>query len=74
MTADLLIDADYIVYKCAAAAEEDFDFGDDVIVVCSRFSEAYELVLRDLSKIVNAEIICDIRKIPQNHFISFRES
>ena len=34
----LLIDADYIVYKCTAAAEEDYDFGDDVILVTSRFS------------------------------------
>ena len=49
----LLIDADYIVYKCAAAAEEDYDFGNDVIVVTSRFSEAYEMVLRDLSHIAN---------------------
>jgi DNA polymerase-1 len=53
MNPSLLIDADYIVYKCTAAAEEDFDFGDDVIVVCSRFSEAYEMVLRDLSNIAN---------------------
>jgi len=44
----LLIDADYIVYKCCAAAEEDFDFGDDVIVVTSRFSEVMKLVERDL--------------------------
>ena len=49
----LLIDADYIVYKCAAAAEEDYDFGDDVILVTSRFSEAYEMVLRDLAHIAN---------------------
>ena len=49
----LLIDADYIVYKCTAAAEEDYDFGDDVILVTSRFSEAYEMVLRDLAHIAN---------------------
>ena len=29
----LLIDADFICYKACAAAEEDLNFGDDVIVV-----------------------------------------
>ena len=47
----LLIDADYIVYKCCAAAEDEIDFGDDVIVVTSRFSEAMQKVERELSKI-----------------------
>ena len=36
----LLIDADYIVYKCCAATETEIDFGEDLIVVTSRFSEA----------------------------------
>ena len=36
----LLIDADYIVYK-SPAAEYDIDWGDDVILVGSKFSEAY---------------------------------
>ena len=49
----LLIDADYIVYKCTAAAEEDFDFGDDVILVTSRFSDAMRLVDQDLGNIAN---------------------
>ncbi len=49
----LLIDADYIVYKCCAAAEEDLDFGDDVILVTSRFSDAMRLVERDLGNISN---------------------
>ena len=49
----LLIDADYIVYKCCAAAESEIDFGDDVIVVTSKFSEAYRLVERDLQQIAN---------------------
>ena len=47
----LLVDADYIVYKCCAAAEDEIDFGDDVIVVTSRFSEAMEKVERDLTNI-----------------------
>ena len=47
----LLIDADYTVYKCCASAEYDIDYGEDVIVVGSRFSEAYANVQRDLDKI-----------------------
>ena len=47
----LLIDADFIVYKCCAANESEIDWGDDVIVVSSRFSEAYEMVERELYKI-----------------------
>jgi DNA polymerase-1 len=47
----LLIDCDYIVYKCCAAAETEMDFGDDVIVVTSNFSDAYKCVERDLNKI-----------------------
>ena len=47
----LLIDADYIVYKSCAAAEYDIDWGDDVIMVGSKFSEAYNGVKRDLDRI-----------------------
>lgn len=49
----LLIDADYIVYKCCAANETEIDYGEDVIVVTSRFSEAYEMVERELYKIAS---------------------
>ena len=49
----LLIDADYIVYKCCAACETEIDYGDDVIVVTSRFTEAYDMVLRELYNIAN---------------------
>jgi len=47
----LLIDADYVVYKCCASAENEIDFGDDVIVVTSKFSDAYACVKRELKKI-----------------------
>ena len=47
----LLIDADYIVYKACAGAESEIDFGDDVIVVTSKFSDAYSYVERELYKI-----------------------
>ena len=47
----LLIDADFIVYKCCAASESEIDWGDDVITVVSKFSEAYRSVERDIDKI-----------------------
>ena len=40
----LFVDADYIVYKACAGAESEVDFGDDVILVVSKFSEAYASV------------------------------
>ena len=46
-----LIDCDFIVYKNCAAAETEIDFGDDIILVASRFSEALRLVEEDLYKI-----------------------
>ena len=47
----LLIDADYIVYKSCAAAETEIDFGDDVILVTSNFSDAYGATKRELTKL-----------------------
>ena len=47
----LLIDADFIVYKSCAAAETELDWGDDVIMVTSKFSDAMQAVNRELSKI-----------------------
>ena len=47
----LLIDADFIVYKCCAGAETEIDFGEDLIVVTSNFNEAYEYVERELYNI-----------------------
>ena len=47
----LLVDADYVVYKCCASAESEIDFGDDVIVVTSKFSDAFNCVKRELNKI-----------------------
>lgn len=49
----LLVDADYIVYKSCAGAEDEIDFGEDVIVVVSKFSEALTNVQRELTKIKN---------------------
>ena len=47
----LLIDADFIVYKSCAAAETEVDFGDDVILVTSNFSDALSATYRELTKI-----------------------
>ena len=49
----LLVDADYIVYKACAGSEDEIDWGDDVITVISKFSDAMAFVSRDLSKIKN---------------------
>ena len=50
----ILLDADYTVYKNCASAEDEVDFGNDVILVTSRFSEAYKRVERDIKKVVEA--------------------
>ena len=47
----LLIDADYIVYKCCAACETEIDYGEDVIFVTSNYSEAYKAVKGEIDKI-----------------------
>ena len=48
---ELLCDADFIVYKSCAAAETEIDFGDDVILVTSNFSDAYGATTRELTKL-----------------------
>ena len=48
---NLLIDADFIVYKCCAACETEIDYGEDVIFVTSNFSEAYKAVTSEIQKI-----------------------
>ena len=47
----LLIDCDFIVYKSCAATETEIDFGKDVILVTSKFSEAMACTKRELNKI-----------------------
>ena len=49
----ILCDADFIVYKACAAAESEVDFGNDVILVTSHFSDAYNATKRELTKIQN---------------------
>ena len=50
---ELLIDADFIVYKNCAAAETELDFGEDVILVTSNFSDAYNATIKEIEKLQN---------------------
>ena len=47
----LFVDADFTVYKNCASAEYDVDYGKDVIVVQSKFSDALKNVQYDLKRI-----------------------
>ena len=49
----LLIDADYIVYKACAGAEDEIDWGNDVIMVVSSYSRAKAFVDAELRKITD---------------------
>ena len=55
----LLIDADYIVYKCCASAETEIDFGEDLIVVTSQFTDVMKSITRELDKIKKEMMISD---------------
>jgi len=70
----LLIDADYIVYKSCAANETEFDWGDDIITVTSRFSEAYDMVQRELYSIANDLGCFDDSILFFSDSINFRKS
>jgi len=59
----LLIDADFIVYKACAAAETEVDFGNDVILVTSKFSEAYGATKRELNKLKNGPFLWDVPEL-----------
>ena len=48
---NILIDADFIVYKCCAACETEIDYGEDVIFVTSNYSDAYKAVKNEIEKI-----------------------
>jgi DNA polymerase-1 len=70
----LLIDADYIVYKSCAANETEIDWGDDVITVTSRFTEAYDMVQRELYGIANDLGCFDDSILFFSDAINFRKS
>lgn len=58
----LLVDADFIVYKSCAAAETEIDWGDDVILVTSKFSEAYNNVTKEIKRI-HDQFLWDIPEV-----------
>ena len=70
----LLIDADYIVYKSCAANETEIDFGEDLIVVTSNFSDAYGMVERELASIANDLGCFDDSILFFSDSINFRKS
>ena len=70
----LLIDADYIVYKCCASNETEIDFGEDLIVVTSNFSEAYEYVERELYSIAECLGCFDDSILFFSDSVNFRKS
>jgi hypothetical protein len=70
----LLIDADFIVYKCCAGAETEIDFGEDLIVVTSNFKEAYEYVERELYNIATDLGCFDDSILFFSDSINFRKS
>ena len=50
----LLIDTDFLAYKSAQACEEGIDFGEDVIVAQSNFSQVLKIFERELKKVTTA--------------------
>ena len=50
----LLIDTDFLAYKAAQACEEGIDFGDDVIIAQSNFSQVLKIFERELKKVQTA--------------------
>jgi DNA polymerase-1 len=70
----LLIDCDYIVYKCCAATETEIDFGEDLIVVTSNFSDAYSYVERELYSIASDLGCFDDSILFFSDSINFRKS
>lgn len=70
----LLIDADFIVYKCCAATETEIDFGDDIIVVTSKFTEAYQFVKYELDNIASSLGCFDGSILFFSDSVNFRKS
>ena len=50
----LLIDSDFLAYKAAQACEIGIDFGEDVIIAQSQFSEVLKVCNNELNKVTKA--------------------
>ena len=70
----LLIDADFIVYKCCASTETEIDYGEDLIVVTSSFSDAYGFVQRELYKIASDIGVYDYTILFFSYSVNFRKT
>ena len=62
----LLIDCDFLAYKAAQACEEGIDFGNDVIIAQSNFSNVLK-IFRTLLKLDCAIITSFPKSIPSSH-------
>jgi DNA polymerase-1 len=69
----LLIDADFIVYKCCASTETEIDYGEDLIVVTSSFTDAYDFVQRELFKIARDVGVYDDTILFFSDSVNFRK-
>jgi len=56
----LLIDTDFLAYKAAQACEEGIDFGNDVIIAQSNFSNVLKIFEREIKKVKTAMMDDDI--------------
>ena len=56
----LLIDCDFLAYKASQACEEGIDFGNDVIVTQSNFSNVLKIFEREIKKVKTAMMDDDI--------------
>ena len=56
----LLIDTDFVAYKSAQVCEEAIDFGDDVVIAQSNFSQVLKVFERELKKIQAAMMDDDV--------------
>ena len=70
----ILCDADFIVYKACAAAESEVDFGNDVILVTSNFSDALSATRRELTKITDKFGAFTALKLFFSDSINFRKN
>ena len=50
----LLIDSDFLAYKASQACEVSIDFGNDVIISQSQFSEVFRVFENELNKVTKA--------------------
>ena len=63
----LLIDSDFLAYKAAQACEIGIDFGEDVIIAQSQFSEVLKVFNNELNKVTKAMMEDDFIPVSYTH-------